>query len=103
MPSTSSSPAAEMRADAPIGIDALTQPSCCNGYWVCVPNASTIPPRSRMPSAIVVSTAASTDSPVMRRISSAYTSTPTSNASTADMAIATSGCPANRPAVTARP
>jgi hypothetical protein len=67
----SASPAAEIRAEPPSAIDALTQPKLCSGYCVWVPNIRTMAPRKRIPSAIVASTAASTDSPVMRRISAA--------------------------------
>ena len=58
-----------MRALSPMWIEALVKPSIGSGWRVCVPKARIIPPRSRIPNAIVASTAASTDSPVMRHIS----------------------------------
>ena len=52
---------------------------------------------------MVASTAASTDSPVMRHISATYTAMPTMRARTAAAAIATSGWPPNSDAVAYRP
>ncbi len=49
---------------------------CCS----CADHTRITAPRSRMPSAIVVSTAASTASPAIRRISATYTRTPMTRA-----------------------
>ena len=48
---------------------------------------------------MVASTAASTDSPVMRHMSARYTATPIAAASASDAPIATSGCPLKSDAV----
>ncbi len=52
---------------------------------------------------MVASTAASTDSPVIRHISTTYTSTPTRIASAAEAPIAASGCPEKSDAVANSP
>ena len=89
----------------PMAMDALVQPSSCSGYCVCVPKTRTIAPRSRMPSAMVASTAASTDSPVMRHISSqVHERRPRCSArSAADADGAISGWPENSDAVAYSP